>query len=65
MHPIYFLRASHVMDSILGSGDPAVSKADTVPSLIEEDQGQKTHEEIKQKVVQRPGVPGRNFGSLQ
>lgn len=46
------------------SGALAVSGADTVPSLMGEDEGQKTQRETKQKVAQRPGVPCRDLGLL-
>lgn len=59
---IYFLRVSHVTDIILCSGDPAMNRADKLPSLIEEDEGQKTHKEANRKIAWRPGVPGRDFG---
>lgn len=44
------------MDTILRSGALAVSSVDTVPSLMGEDEGQKSQRETKQKVAQRPAV---------
>lgn len=59
---INFLRASYVTDEVLSSGDPAMNRADKVPSLIEKKEGQEAHKRTnKPENSWRPSVSGRDF----
>lgn len=59
---INFLRASYVTDEVLISGDPAMNRADKVPSLIEEKEGQEAHKSTnKPENSWRPGALDRDF----